>query len=120
MELGKDALQFVVNTPASENEMVATQLSQVLPWPANSPRTLPVAAARRIAQELAKGTAKHNSLPGTGLVMWAPAEQAALGRMLAQYIKTIGERDADYCIRMVVPMDTFPGCSSMEAIQDLF
>ncbi|CAK0904154.1 unnamed protein product, partial [Prorocentrum cordatum] len=122
-ELAEPGLTFLVNTPASENEMVATQLSTVSDLPENlaeHPRLMPVPEARRWQERLDKGASFFDQLPRGGLVAWAPSSPAALGRLLATVLKTPAAAFAGHPLRLIVPMAVLPGCITCGAIRDLF
>ena len=102
-------------------------MSEVLPVSeeqAVDQRLLPVHDTRQWQLRLAKGLLDEatimNCFPVGGLVTWAPTESAALGRLLASLLKIPAEAFAGRPLRLVVPMDVFPGCSTVSAIKGLF
>lgn len=121
-ELGSTALGVVHDTPASEGELVATQLSALLELPAGlaaSPRVASVALARDIATAAVRG---DNFLPkasGSGLVLWAPTEVSALGRLLSAYARHAPELPGVRPLRLLCPMEVLPECTTADTIMDL-
>ena len=122
-ELGAAAVEFLLNTPASEGEVVAFQLAGVLPLTRariEYPRLVAPGAARSLAHTAVEGKDFFPLLGTGGVAMWAPADQSALGRLLSGYMRRAASSPQPRPMRLLVPMDVFPGCSTAGLIKDLF
>ncbi|CAK0878899.1 unnamed protein product [Prorocentrum cordatum] len=123
-ELGASALGILRATAPTAAEVVLTQWSTLKlsaeAAAAARPGTLAVDACRRAAALAAKGDDRiWSELGGRPAVLWAPTDSSALGRLLRSYMKrTVASGGPPY-IRLLVPMDLFPGCHTVAAIQDL-
>jgi hypothetical protein len=122
-ELGQEALQAVAHAAPALDEIVATQLSDVLGLRhrLHDDRILLPDDARDLTSRLALDPGRAlASIHGSGLVCWAPADAAALGRLLSAYMQHAADVLHPRSLRLVVPLDTLPGCSSATGIMDLW
>ena len=60
------------------------------------------------------------SIRTSGLVCWAPADSSTLGRLLSAFMQHAADELHPRSLRLVVPLDTLPGCSSATGIVDLW
>ena len=70
-----------------------------------------VATARELTQALLldpKGAL--DALPCLGCVVWAPPDQSCLGRLLAGFTQHAAEHPSPKSLRLLVPVESFPGC----------
>jgi hypothetical protein len=124
-ELGQEALLTVFHSAPLEGELVATQLSEIL-----GSGTLSVQSHSRIlSPENARDLTTRMgldaeralaSVQASGLVCWAPSDAATLGRLLSAYMQHAADSSHPRVLRLVVPLDTLPGCSSASGILDLW
>ncbi|CAK0869911.1 unnamed protein product, partial [Prorocentrum cordatum] len=119
-ELGHVALDHILQTAASQNEVVATQLSAVLPSLSTSPSVLESSEARLLTQRAFKGEGVFQNAAWDSLVLWAPKDASALGRMLTRCAQSPGSRVERLALRLLVPMELYPGCDTVESMRDLF
>jgi hypothetical protein len=122
-QLGREALLAVVHAAPAQDELAATQLCDILgsqDYGLDS-RILPPEDARDLSTRLALDPVRAlASVHASGLVCWAPADAAALGRLLKGYMEHAAEVLQPRCLRLVVPLDTLPGCTSAQGITDLW
>lgn len=129
-ELDKAAIDHLLRSAPHEQETIATQLSDILPLPSSTagqdpaitrnPRILSVRDARRITQAAYQGDLSElASRPGQGIVLWAPPDPRALGRLMAAFKKHPDPAALGH-LRILVPMELYPGCRSPATIRDLF
>jgi hypothetical protein len=122
-ELGGEALMAISLSAPNQDEVVATQLSDVLGLKHLHPknRILLPDDARDLSSRLALDPIRAlASIPASGLVCWAPADSAALGRLLAAFMQHAADELHPRSLRLVVPLDTLPGCTSAAGILDLW
>ena len=126
-ELDRIALSHLLSTAPHPEERIATQLSDILPLPSipppplgNPSRILPVTAARAATHALFQGDLTPLlDQGGKGLLLWAPPDDRALGRLMAAFRRYPLPASLGH-LRLVVPMELYPGCQSPTAIRDLF
>lgn len=122
-QLGQEALLAVVHAAPDQDEVVATQLCDVLGMQhlCHEARILHPEDARDLSTRLALDPVRAlASIRASGLVCWAPADSAALGRLLSGYMQHAAEVLHPRSLRLVVPLDTLPGCTSASGITDLW
>ncbi|CAK0820227.1 unnamed protein product, partial [Prorocentrum cordatum] len=123
-ELGPRALCAVLDTALSPQERVATQWSALL---GSGPprlreqaddRVLPLDGARRLAESAEKGDDSFwDLLQNVPVVIWAPTDSSALGRLREHMLERSSGGSLPQYIRMITPLETFPRCHSVDAIQ---
>jgi len=121
-ELGAAALAMGLCSAGTGDEQIATQLSAVLGGlPAGAPpRVLRPDAARSLVYRLAlEGGPALASLPVGGAVLWALADASALGRLMSAYAQHAAVATEPRPLRLIVPLDVLPGCSTASGILDL-
>jgi hypothetical protein len=107
-QLGREALLAVVHAAPAQDYGLDS-------------RILPPEEARDLSTRLALDPVRAlASVQASGLVCWAPADAAALGRLLKGYMEHAAETLQPRCLRLVVPLDTLPGCTSAQGIMDLW
>ncbi|CAK0883473.1 unnamed protein product [Prorocentrum cordatum] len=128
-ELGRRALLTVLDTAPDASEVVCTQWSALLDTNAaplstqNQSRILPMHEARLLADLAEKGDPSFWNVvrdSGKPLSLWAPANASALGRLVASLLRRSANEVPCQYIRFIVPLDLHPGCSTSEAICDLW
>mgnify|MGYP000285063461 CR=1 FL=1 len=79
------------------------------------------AMAKELCTMLALDGAKAlSTLAPPGVVCWAPAEPSAIGRLMAACIQHAATDPHPRSLRLIVALDTLPGCSTTDAITDLW
>ncbi len=122
-ELGEEALMAISLAAPAQDELVATQLSDVLGTKhrRSDDRFLLPDDARDLTSRLALDPIRAlASVRSSGLLCWAPADSAALGRLLAGYMQHAAEELHPRTLRLIVLLDTLPGCTSATSIMDLW
>ena len=113
-EAGRELLSVLDTEVIGFGERIATQLSEV-EFASPLRQTLQVEEARQLMADLHKdfkGTL--DSMQFSGVAVWSPAEPAVLGRWLTGYTQHATETHQPRRVHLLVPLDTFPGCSSVE------
>ncbi|CAK0813875.1 unnamed protein product [Prorocentrum cordatum] len=126
-ELGGQALKAVLGTAPRNTEVACTQWSSLLDISAIDAslrgRVAPVDEARLLADLAEKGDASFwDTVQTTGrpISFWAPANAAALGRLLSALLRRSTDRVPCEYVRIIAPLDLFPGCATVESICDLW
>jgi hypothetical protein len=122
-EVGKEALQIVLHSAPCQDEVVATQVSDILGemHTYTDDRILSPDAARDLTSRLGMDAVRAlASIRASGLICWAPSEPSALGRLLSAFMQHAADDPHPRTLRLIVPMDTLPGCTSATGIMDLW
>ena len=61
-----------------------------------------------------------DGLPHRGCVVWAPTDAAAVGRLIAGFIQHASAHPSPKSMRLLVPVESFPGCSQIRELTDLW
>ena len=122
MELGLELLEVVASSAPSLDEVVATQLSDVLGNASEYPeRLLQPTMARGFAIRLAAdGVATLNAMVKKGVVCWAPKDPSAIGRLLNAYVQHAASALVPCTLRLIVALDTLPGSATASDFTDLW
>ena len=126
-ELGEQALRLVLSCALDPSEVVATQWSDLLAIdrtslsPGQCMQTLLPLQARRLADKAEVGNTEFWRLAeARPCVIWAPKDEPTLGRLLTPLLRgTLGPLSPPY-VKLLVPMDLFPGCTTFRQIADLW
>ena len=121
MELGSKALAVLRSTSLDTTEVVATQWSRLLPDTESAmhadPGVLPADEARQLAMWAEQGDARlWIGLAGRPAVLWAPPDPSGLGRLMSAFMKTATARGSPPHLRLISPMDLYPGCHDVNSI----
>ncbi|CAK0851331.1 unnamed protein product [Prorocentrum cordatum] len=124
-ELGASALGLLCATAPTAAELVPPHWSTLKlsteAAAAAHPGTRAVDACRRAAALVAKGDDRFwPELGGRPAVLWAPTDSSALGRLLKSYMERPVANGGPPYLRRLVPLELFPGCHTVAAIQDLW
>ena len=99
---------------------IATQWSTVSDDTPARPTVLPSEVARKISKEMYAGNVSflEEEIGGTDLVLWAPQQDAVLGRLLGLYLRAgCSRRFGEW--KLLVPLDTLEGCNTISSIMDV-
>ena len=130
-ELGQTALDMLLATPITDRDALAVQSSDLLgvrPASATNHTVLSTAQTKELYGHIFSADQRQNmfekiwggTLAQLGLTIWAPTDQTILGRLMAAYERWHTTTGEGRPIRLLVPFDPLPGCSTAASIQDLF
>jgi hypothetical protein len=123
-ELGAEARSVILCSAPVKDELVATQLSNILGIAddSNCPaRVMRPEEARDLVSRLAlDGIRTLAAFEGQGIVCWAPADISALGRLMTAYVHHASTAGQPCSLRLLVPLDTIPGSASATDFIDLW
>ena len=124
-ELGPKALKVILDSAPALDEKIITQWFDVLDNTAMAMAHQDRIVDQQIARSLAAASEKGEDhfwdmLQGDAVVMWAPGDTSALGRLLGALLRRGPSAQTPSYVRMVVPMDILPGCVTVDSIKDLW
>jgi len=118
-ELGAKALRLLRRDAIGGAEDVLTQWSNIAALGDVSADS--VAITRRLAGLAEKGDPRlWDELAGRRVVLWAPTDSGALGRLLSAFLKRADPQNRPLTLRLSAPIALFPGMATLAQVEALW